>query len=84
MPADVRHGLVPVSDLACPADLAEHLGVVASAVHNWRARHRDFPRPLYAFGSVLLFRRSEVEAWHRARREAGAHRGGRPAGGGRP
>lgn len=67
MPAEVRHGLVLVSDLACPADLAEHLGVVPSAVHNWRARHADFPRPLYAFGTVLLFRRSEVEAWLAAR-----------------
>lgn len=45
------------------SEIARMAGVSRQAVGNWRARHRDFPRPRAVINSTPAFSRIEVEAW---------------------
>ncbi|GAA2672011.1 MULTISPECIES: type I restriction-modification system subunit M/S [Actinosynnema] len=58
-------GLQP--KLLTAGEIAELLSVRASAISNWRKRHRDFPRPREAAGQEL-FDAAEVGRWLAGRR----------------
>lgn len=57
------------SDLMSSGDIAALLGVRASVVSNWRARHESFPKPwaVIADDHTPVWHRSEVLAWARTR-----------------
>jgi hypothetical protein len=50
------------------SEIAEIAGVSRSAVANWRARFRDFPKPVAELQSGPVFLRLEVRKWMRKRR----------------
>lgn len=56
--------MVDVEDLVTTKELAKRLGVVPSAVVNWRNRHPNFPKPYGARGGKGgVYVLSEVEVW---------------------
>lgn len=50
---------VKVSDLVAASEVADRLGVRRSTVSNWRARHSNFPEPVFRSN----YRWSDVVAW---------------------
>lgn len=54
-------------------DIAAKLGVERSAVHKWRQRHEDFPKPVATLGGdgaagrrFLVWDWSDVQSWAQA------------------
>jgi predicted DNA-binding transcriptional regulator AlpA len=62
-------------DLIGLFEVAELAGVGPPAVVNWRQRNPDFPRPVVELKSGPVFRRSEIVAWLRRRKEKGTEMG---------
>jgi hypothetical protein len=62
--------MVDVDDLIGSSDIADLLGVVRSAVSNYKKRHPDFPEPVVTIAGVglssgiTLYLRSEVLTWY--------------------
>ena len=54
-------------DLATASELARELGVWATAIHNCRARHADFPAPVIDRPRVTMWSRAAVLEWWEAR-----------------
>lgn len=64
--------LIDTDDIITSSEIAELLGVKASAVSNWKKRHEDFPKPFFAqigYGGVeySLYLRPQVIAWYKER-----------------
>jgi hypothetical protein len=59
-----------LDDLASASDIAAVLGVVPSAITNWRRRSLGFPEPLVvvANGTTPLFSAKAVGEWYRQRK----------------
>jgi len=46
--------------------IAERMGFARpQAVHNWRARYPEFPKPIAEFGKSTLWYWPDVEVWLR-------------------
>lgn len=60
---------VDPTDLMALSDIADLLGVGASAVTNWKTRLPDFPAPIttVARGKTELYLGAQVRAWAAAR-----------------
>jgi predicted DNA-binding transcriptional regulator AlpA len=61
---------VDLNDLVDAEDVARLLGLAhRNTVSNYQQRYPDMPRPVIAFanGRVLVWRRSEIEAWIKRR-----------------
>ena len=55
---------VAPEDLVGAHEIAQRLGVARpQVVHEWRRRHADFPEPIAALKTALIWNWSEVEAW---------------------
>lgn len=68
-PADMGKR-VNVSDLVDAAAIAERFGFSRpQTVHNWRARHADFPQPIATFGKAVIWNWPDVEAWAKRHRK---------------
>ena len=53
-----------VDELVSAEEIAQRLGVKRlQVVHDWRRRHKDFPRPLKTIGNVGVWAWPDVEAW---------------------
>jgi predicted DNA-binding transcriptional regulator AlpA len=59
---------VDIDDLIDSSETAEELGLSnPGGVSVYRRRYDDFPTPAVEKGRCVLFRRSEIKAWKRAR-----------------
>jgi predicted DNA-binding transcriptional regulator AlpA len=55
---------VDVIDLVGAHEIAQRLGVARpQVVHEWRRRHRDFPKPVAGLKTALIWDWREVETW---------------------
>ena len=55
---------VDVDDLVGAHEIAHRLGVARpQVVHEWRRRHRDFPAPVAALKTALIWDWQEIERW---------------------
>jgi hypothetical protein len=55
---------VDVDDLVGAHEIAQRLGVARpQVVHEWRRRHADFPVPIAALKTALIWDWHEVERW---------------------
>ena len=58
---------VDVDLLVDATAIAERMGFARpQAVHNWRARHPDFPQPIAEFGKSTLWYWPDVDEWLQA------------------
>jgi hypothetical protein len=68
-PDNVRYHMgrkVDVDQLIGADGIAERLHLSrAQVVHVWRARHDDFPTPVYQRGRAILWYWPDVERWAR-------------------
>jgi hypothetical protein len=54
------------SDLVGANEIADRLQVAfPQMVHEWKRRHKDFPKPIASLSMGLIWDWSEVEAWAR-------------------
>jgi hypothetical protein len=44
-------------------EIADMANVTRAAVHNWKARHGDFPDPVVRLSIGDIYDRREVQAW---------------------
>ena len=57
---------VDVDDLVGAHEIAQRLGVARpQVIHEWRRRHRDFPQPIAALKTALIWDWRDIEAWAR-------------------
>ena len=64
--------LVEIDDLLNAAEVADLLGLShRQAVATYRGRYPDFPGPVIAKGTCVLWHRPQVEEWAASRRPAG-------------
>jgi predicted DNA-binding transcriptional regulator AlpA len=55
---------VDVNDLVGAHEIAHRLGVARpQVVHEWRRRHRDFPEPVAALKTALIWDWQEIVRW---------------------
>ena len=55
---------VDVDDLVGAHEIAQRLGVARpQVIHEWRRRHRDFPEPIAALKTALIWDWAEVKTW---------------------
>lgn len=55
---------VDVTDLVGAHEIAQRLGVARpQVIHEWRRRHQDFPEPIAALKTALIWDWSDVEVW---------------------
>jgi transposase-like protein len=55
---------VDLDDLVDASEIARRFGVQRhSVVHDWRRRHDDFPKPVFATTRTRLWLWPEVKAW---------------------
>ena len=55
---------VDVDDLVGAHEIAQRLGVARpQVIHEWRRRHRDFPKPIAALKTALIWDWREVKKW---------------------
>lgn len=55
---------VDIDDLVGAHEIASRLGVARpQVVHEWRRRHRDFPKPIATLKTALIWDWREVETW---------------------
>jgi len=55
---------VDAEQLVGAAEIADRLDMAGSqTVHNWRARHDDFPKPVAKLQSALIWYWPDVEKW---------------------
>lgn len=58
---------VDTVDLLNAAEVADVLGLAhRQAIATYRSRYDDFPEPVIAKGTCVLWHRPDVEAWARA------------------
>src|SRR5579859_34319 len=63
----------PEDDYVGINEIAEFAKTSRQAVANWRARFKDFPRPVADLKAGPVFRLTQVRAWLRKRRVPMAH-----------
>jgi len=57
---------VNAEDLVGAHEIAERLGVRRpQVVHDWRRRHKDFPKPIAKLKTALVWDWKEIQAWAR-------------------
>jgi hypothetical protein len=57
---------IEANQLVGAAEIADRLGVAhTQAVHNWRLRHEDFPKPISELEAGLIWYWPDVEEWAR-------------------
>ena len=57
---------IDVDDLVGAHEIAQRLGVARpQVVHEWRRRHADFPEPIAALKTALIWDWKEVQRWAR-------------------
>jgi predicted DNA-binding transcriptional regulator AlpA len=62
---------VELDDLLNAAEVAALLGLAhRQAIATYRRRYPDFPAPVIAKGTCVLWHRPDVEAWQRTRSSA--------------
>jgi len=55
---------VNAEDLVGAHEIAERLGVRRpQVVHDWRRRHKDFPKPIAKLKTALVWDWREIRAW---------------------
>jgi len=55
---------VSTEDLVGAHEIAERLGVRRpQVVHDWRRRHKDFPKPVAKLKTALVWDWREIRAW---------------------
>ena len=58
---------VNTEDLVGAHEIAERLGVRRpQVVHDWRRRHKDFPKPIAKLKTALVWDWREIQAWARS------------------
>jgi len=54
------------SELVGAHEIAERLGVAfPQLIHEWKKRHKDFPKPIAILSMGNIWNWKEVEAWAR-------------------
>mgnify|MGYP006275728747 CR=1 FL=1 len=57
---------VDVEDLVGAHEIAQRLGVARpQVIHEWRRRHRDFPVPIAALKTALIWDWADIKSWAR-------------------
>jgi predicted DNA-binding transcriptional regulator AlpA len=55
---------VDVNDLVGAHEIAQRLGVARpQVIHEWRRRHADFPMPIAALKTALIWDWREIKVW---------------------
>lgn len=55
---------VDVDDLVGAHEIAQRLGVARpQVIHEWRRRHRDFPKPVATLKTALIWDWADVKVW---------------------
>ena len=55
---------VDVDNLVGAYEIAQRLGVARpQVIHEWRRRHRDFPEPVAALKTALIWDWTQIKAW---------------------
>jgi predicted DNA-binding transcriptional regulator AlpA len=58
---------VNAEDLVGAHEIAERLGVRRpQVVHDWRRRHKDFPKPIAKLKTALVWDWKEIQDWARS------------------
>ena len=65
--------VVQSDDLVGINEIADLAGVSRQAVSNWRARAKDFPKPIVELKAGPVFRKSQIRSWLRRRRVPMSH-----------
>ena len=63
---------VDVDDLVGAYEIAVRLGMARpQVIHEWRRRHPDFPEPVAALKTALIWDWNAVETWYQKRNSTG-------------
>lgn len=55
---------IDVDDLVGAHEIAQRLGVARpQVIHEWRRRHADFPEPIAALKTALIWDWREISLW---------------------
>jgi predicted DNA-binding transcriptional regulator AlpA len=55
---------IDINDLVGAHEIAQRLGVARpQVVHEWRKRHADFPEPIAALKTALIWDWYEIKTW---------------------
>lgn len=55
---------VDVDNLVGAYEIAQRLGVARpQVIHEWRRRHRDFPEPVAALKTALIWDWTQIKDW---------------------